>query len=136
MDSVVLSEYRGYGVGGKLIEARYDLVRALNLRGMVAGSLISDYHKVARTIPVEQYVEDVVAGKRFDSNLSKQLKKGFTVHGLIPNYSIDQRSCGWAAEIVWENPDFQPAQRVERRVTPLRPYAVTPGAAYSYRQSA
>ncbi len=110
---MVVPEYRSLGVGGKLIEARYDLIRRLNLRGLVAGSLIVDYHKVAATVPVEQYVRDVVAGTRFDSNLSKQLRKGFKVHGLIPNYSIDENSCGYGVEIVWLNPDY-------RRVQPRR----------------
>lgn len=119
--------YRSRGVGGKLIEARYDIARALNLRGMAAGSLIIDYCKVADHIPVEKYVEDVVAGRRFDSNLSKQLRKGFKVHGLIPNYSITDTSRNWGVEIVWENPEYrpqrQPASRVaQRRYTvPTRP---------------
>jgi len=112
--------YRSRGVGGQLIEARYDLVRALNLRGLVAGSLIIDYHKVADQIPVEKYVEDVVAGRRFDTNLSKQLRKGFKVHGLIPNYSKTATSRNWGVEIVWENPDYAPQRQPERRVMPRR----------------
>ena len=115
--------YQGRGVGGKLIEARYDIVRALNLRGMAAGSLIIDYYKVADHIPVEQYVQDVVDGKRFDTNLSKQLRKGFKVHGLIPNYSIHDLSLGWGVEIVWENPDYTEQRRPEKRIVP-RQYAV------------
>jgi hypothetical protein len=123
VDSVVIPAYRSRGVGGKLIEARYDIVRALNLRGMAAGSLIIDYHKVADHIPVEQYVQDVVDGKRFDTNLSKQIRKGFKAHGLIPNYSIDELSRGWGVEIVWENPDYTEQRRPERRIVP-RQYAV------------
>ena len=115
--------YQGRGVGGKLIEARYDIVRALNLRGMAAGSLIIDYHTVADHIPVEQYVQDVVDGKRFDTNLSKQLRKGFKVHGLIPNYSIHDLSLGWGVEIVWDNPDYMEQRRPEQRIVP-RQYAV------------
>jgi GNAT superfamily N-acetyltransferase len=124
VDSVVHPAYRSRGVGGKLIEARYDVVRALNLRGMVAGSLIIDYHKVADHVPVEKYVEDVVAGLRFDTNLSKQIHKGFQVHGLIPNYSIDELSRGWGVEIVWENPEYSSQRRPERRTVVPRRYAV------------
>lgn len=79
----------------------------MNLRGLVAGSLIVDYGLVADYVSAEQYVRDVVAGKRFDSNLSKQLHKGFTVHGLIPNYSDEPRSLGWGVEIVWHNRDYR-----------------------------
>ena len=112
--------YRSRGVGGKLIEARYDLVRALNLRGMVAGSLIIDYYKVADHMPVEKYVEDVVAGRRFDSNLSKQIHKGFKVQGLIPNYSKTNTSLNWGVEIVWENPEYAPQRQPERQVMARR----------------
>lgn len=120
---MVHPDYRGQGVGGKLIEARFDVVRALNLRGMVAGSVITDYYRVAGDVDAEQYVRDVVAGVRFDTNLSKQLRKGFKVRGLIPDYTVDESSCGWAAEIIWQNPDYQPAQPAPLRVLPRR-YAV------------
>lgn len=94
-------------MGSGLIDARYDLIRRLNLRGLVAGSLIVGYGKVADSVSPEQYVRDVVAGKRFDSNLTKQLHKGFEVHGLIPGYSIEEQSLGWGVEIVWKNPDYR-----------------------------
>ena len=127
MDTVVIGDYRGYGVGSKLIEARYDLIRALNLRGLIAGSLIADYYTVADTVSVEQYVRDVQAGKRFDSNLTKQLHKGFEAIGIIPNYTIDDRSLGYGVEIVWHNPDYRPRparpawRRPLQRIAPLRP---------------
>lgn len=108
-------------MGGTLIEARFDVARALNLRGMVAGSLIADYHMVADEMSVEQYVQDVITGKRFDSNLSKQLRKGFQVSGLIPGYTIADSSCGWGVEIIWHNPDYQP-HHILRKWIPTRPY--------------
>ena len=112
MDSVVLSDYRSQGVGGKLIEARYNLIRKLNLRGLVAGSIPIDYSKVADHVSIEQYVRDVVAGTRFDTNLSKQLRKGFKVHGLIPNYTTELSCGGYGVEIVWDNPEYRPLRPV------------------------
>lgn len=105
-------DYRGHRVGSLLIEARFDLIRRRNLRGLVAGSLIVGYGAVADHVSVEQYVRDVVEGKRFDSNLSKQLHKGFEAHGLIPNYSNDDQSLGWGVEIVWHNPDYRRAPSI------------------------
>lgn len=116
-------DYRGRSVGSQLIEARFDLVRALNLRGMVAGSLIADYHTAAASVSVEQYVQDVVAGRRFDNNLTKQLHKGFKARGIIPNYTLAASSCGYAVEIVWDNPQHRPAWRVPLRAIPRRPAA-------------
>lgn len=130
MDCVVRPDYRGRSVGSQLIEARFDVVRALNLRGMVAGSLIADYHRVAASVSVEQYVQDVIAGRRFDNNLSKQLHKGFKARGIIPNYTVAATSCGYAVEIVWDNPHYYPAWRVPLRVAPHRPAAASYASSY------
>lgn len=80
-----------------------------------------DYHKVAHHIPVEQYVEDVIAGRRFDTNLSKQLRMGFRALALIPNYVADDwRTLGWGVTIIWENPDYQPGMAVTKPYLPTR----------------
>ena len=109
VDCVVLRAYRGQGVGGRLIRARYRVARKHNLRGMIAGSLPIDYHKAAAEgVRIDDYVADVVAGRRWDTNLSKQLKKGFRVRNIIPNYMEDApRTLGYAAAILWDNPDYR-----------------------------
>ncbi|MCI0555603.1 MAG: GNAT family N-acetyltransferase, partial [Anaerolineae bacterium] len=107
VETCVHPDYQGQGVGGMLMEARFAVAKRRNLRGMVAGSAIIDYGQVADHVPVEQYVADVVAGRRFDRNLSKQLRKGFRVHNIIPNYlEDDPRSAGWGVTIVWQNPEY------------------------------
>ena len=91
------------------MDARFALVRQRNLRGIVSGSSIIDYHKVAAHTPVERYVQDVIDGRRFDTNLSKQLHKGFEPMGIIPNYtSNDPKTLGWGVTIMWRNPDYRP----------------------------
>ncbi|NDJ60203.1 MAG: GNAT family N-acetyltransferase [Chloroflexi bacterium] len=126
VESFVHPRYQGCGIGSTLMDARFDLARRLNLRGMVAGSMIMDYHTVADTMSAAQYVREVVAGQRFDTNLSKQLRKGFRVRNLIPNYAYDPRTLNWAVAIVWHNPAYradQPILRVAqpgRYIVPLR----------------
>ncbi|MBW4438153.1 MAG: GNAT family N-acetyltransferase [Pleurocapsa minor GSE-CHR-MK-17-07R] len=114
VDSAVLPEYRSRGVGSKLMDARFAVLKQLNLRGMIAGSLIIDYHKVASEVTPEQYVQDVIDGKRFDTNLTKQLHKGFRVHNIIPNYFNDARTLNYGVGIVWQNPDFDPSRPILR----------------------
>ena len=116
VESCVHPAYQGRGVGSKLMDARFNVLRKLNLRGMVAGSAIIDYPKVADSVSVEQYVQDVIDGKRFDTNLTKQLHKGFRVARLLPGYLPVEETGGWGVEIVWDNPDFQP-QQPERQGT-------------------
>ncbi len=114
VESCVHPAYRGMGVGGKLIEARFHVARRLNLRGMVAGSALFSYHRFADRVGPEEYVRGVVEGRFFDMNLSKQLAKGFRVLAVIPNYVTDPEACGWGALIVWDNPDFHPARKAQR----------------------
>ncbi|MCA9910777.1 MAG: GNAT family N-acetyltransferase [Anaerolineae bacterium] len=110
VESCVHPEYRGRGVGSLLMDARFDVLRRLNLRGLIAGSIPMDYHTVAASMTIEDYVREVVEGLRFDTNLSKQLHKGFQVHNLIPGYIHDARSRNWAVAIVWDNPAYQPSK--------------------------
>lgn len=118
VDSAVHPDYQGRGVGSKLMDARFALLRRLNLRGLVAGSLFMDYHTVADVVTPQQYVQDVVSGARVDNNLSKQLHKGFKVHNLIPDYIDDPRTHNWAAAIVWTNPDYVPSKTAT--IIPMR----------------
>ena len=108
VETFVHPDYQSRGVGSKLMNARFDLLRRLNLRGLVAGSMIIGYSDAAAELTAEQYVQEVVAGKRFDPNLSKQLRKGFKVKNLIPNYTEDPRTRDWAAAILWLNPEYRP----------------------------
>lgn len=110
VESNVHPDYQGQGVGGKLIEARFDTAKLLNLRGMVAGSTLKDYGLHAREVTPDVYVRGVVEGVYFDSNLSKQIIKGFhPIFGAsIPNYVEEESSLGWGNVIVWRNPDYDP----------------------------
>lgn len=121
VDSFVHPQYRSHGVGGKLMDARFAVAQRLNLRGMVAGSLIIDYYKVADSVPAEQYVREVVAGKRFDSNLSKQVHKGFKAGLPVANYADSWRSLDWGVPIIWENPEYRPVRRLWPALKPTYP---------------
>ncbi|MCB9454296.1 MAG: hypothetical protein H6672_22915, partial [Anaerolineaceae bacterium] len=82
-------------------------------------SAIVDYHRVASVMSPEEYVWAVSQGQLFDTNLTKQLHKGFRVHSLIPNYlEGDPDTLGWGVAIVWENPDYRPAHRVRTTTVP------------------
>lgn len=126
VESAVHPDYRGCGVGSLLMDARFNVLRRLNLRGMVAGSAIIDYAAVADQMPVEVYVDEVVKGKRFDTNLSKQLHKGFKAVKIIPNYLKDPETAGYGVLIVWDNPTYRPHTQAQHRqnLTVLRPASV------------
>lgn len=101
-DITVLPEFRGRGVGRLLYEARKDLVRQCEKRGIVAGGSLPGYFEHKATMTAHEYVAAVVAGEMSDPTLSFQLKNGFEVRGLLANYIEDEADDGWAALIVWE----------------------------------
>lgn len=98
---------RGQGVGAMLYEARKKTVVRFNLKRMVAGGRIPGYGKVAHLMTPEQYVEEVVAGRRSDQVLGFQIQNGFSVVRVIPDYlSFDKESKGFATLIEWKNPSY------------------------------
>ena len=111
-DIGVKPEYRGLGLSRLLYQARHDLVQRLNLKGHVAGGMLSGYGAVKQDLAVEEYVQEVVQGKRFDPTLSVQLRRGFRVHGIIHNYLDDPVCDNKAAFIVWHNPTYTPHEPI------------------------
>ncbi len=104
LDITVHPEQRGKGLGALLYEARRRLVRAENLRGILAGGMIPGYRAVMDTVDAPTYIIDVVEGRRTDPTLSFQLRQGFEVRGLLPGYVNGTAGGGIATFLVWENP--------------------------------
>lgn len=94
--------WQGRGIGRLLYQARIDLARRLGCRAFVAGARIPGYHLEAHRMSLEAYVEAVVAGRIFDSTLTKQLRVGFQVRGVLRDYAPDPETLGHAALIVME----------------------------------
>jgi GNAT superfamily N-acetyltransferase len=95
---------RGSGIGGRLYTARRRLTRQLRLLRIRAGARLRGYHRHAATLPADEYAARVVQGELKDPTLSFQLRQGFQVFAVVPNYlSHDPESLGWAALIEWMN---------------------------------
>ena len=109
-DLNVHPKYRGMRVGGRLYEARQQLVRRLNLRGELAGGLIPGYHQHADTLTIAQYVLHVHQTRLHDPTLSMQLRNGFRVRGILYDHIADPRSHNAATLIMRENPYYHPKQ--------------------------
>jgi hypothetical protein len=76
---------------------------------MVGGSRLPGYGAVARGLPADEYVSEVVAGSRTDPVLSAHLKDGWQVVKPIHGYlQHDPESDNWAAVIQWVNPECPP----------------------------
>jgi GNAT superfamily N-acetyltransferase len=106
-DMTVLPEYRGRGIGRMLYDRRKQFVIDSGKRGIIAGGSLPGYFDHKGSTPVDEYVESVVRGEIYDPTLTFQLANGFEVRGLLENYLEDEADDGWAALIVWENPEYQ-----------------------------
>lgn len=98
---------RGQGLAKLLYGARHDLVRRLNLRGHVAGAMPKGYGAVANEMPIEQYVTEVIREIRADPVLTVQLKRGYGVWGIIPDYLEDESCRNHGVFIVWRNKGYR-----------------------------
>ncbi|MEO0564313.1 MAG: GNAT family N-acetyltransferase [Chloroflexota bacterium] len=131
VDNVVVPRWRGRGIGGRMMRARYNVARRLNLRGMIAGSMPIDYHKAAaQGVDIHTYIAQVLRGERWDTNLSKQIRKGCRVLNVIPNYLTDaEDTLNYGVAIVWDNPDYRPARTTHTRkpARPAREVRLQPG---------
>lgn len=107
VDISVHPDFRRKGVGSRLYNARKALVKQLNLRGEIAGGMIPGYEHYKAQMPVEKYIEQVIAGKIMGRTLPMQLKNGFEVRGILYDHITDPRADNTATLLVRKNPDYR-----------------------------
>jgi predicted amidohydrolase/GNAT superfamily N-acetyltransferase len=109
-DVYVDPEARGRGVGAALYEARRQLCKRLNKRRILAGGRLHGYREYAARMSPDEYAERVAIGELRDAVLSFQLREGFVLRGVMPNYLPDPLSLNHASLIEWLNPDYRRPQ--------------------------
>lgn len=101
---IVEPDLQGRGIGSALYCARRSFVERMGLLRIRAGARLPGYHRHAAHQSAEAYVARVVEGRQSDPTLSFQLKHGFHVLAVAPDYlRHDPESCGHAAVIEWIN---------------------------------
>lgn len=107
-DVSVHPDFRRLKIATKIYDARKALAKELNLRRIIAGGRLFNYCEHAANISAEEYASKVVKGELSDPVLSFQLKNGFKLIKVMPNYMLDPRSLNYATFIEWINPDYKP----------------------------
>ena len=122
LDALIAPEYRGYRLGRRLYEARKELCRQHNLRAILAGGRIPNYHEHAHEMSAAEYLEAVRERKIYDPILTFQLSNDFQVTRLLKRYMPeDEKSQGYATLLEWKNIFFEPDTNVIRsRKTQVR----------------
>ncbi|QBQ53966.1 bifunctional GNAT family N-acetyltransferase/carbon-nitrogen hydrolase family protein [Nitrosococcus wardiae] len=109
MDVFVDPDHRGLRLGRRLYDARKELCRNLNLRAILAGGRIINYHRYAGKLTATEYIEAVRRKEVHDPILSFQLANDFEVKRLMKNYlPEDEKSCGFATLLEWNNILYEP----------------------------
>ena len=102
----VRPEYRKRGIGSALYQARFDLVRRLNLKGWYTGGMLMGYEDYRDEMSVAEYGQKVLTGEIIDPTVSMQKNRGFELREVIIDYMEEEQAGDAAVLIVWENPDY------------------------------
>lgn len=114
-DMCVDPEARQQGIGSLLYRARKKLIQDRGLKRLLTGGRIPGYALVAQEMTPQEYVADVVRGKRKDVTLSFQLANGLVVLDVVPEYLDDPQSRGFATLLEWLNPEYVTNVSLEAR---------------------
>ena len=107
VEMAVRPSFRRQGIGTALYQARFDLVKRLNLKGWYAGGMLMGYDKHRGKMSVEDYGNQVLAGTLVDPTVTMQQRRGFELRALILDYMEEEIAGDAAILIVWENPDYE-----------------------------
>ena len=108
IDILVLSKFRKLGLGQRLYDYRKELCRKLNLKSIIFGGRIPNYHKHSDMLSPKEYVEKVQQKEIYDPVLNFQLSNGFRPLDVIAGFlEEDIESKEFAVLLKWENPDYE-----------------------------
>jgi GNAT superfamily N-acetyltransferase len=99
-DISVHPDHRGRGLARGLYAARQDTVRRLGLKGQVTAGMMRGYGAVKDRMSADEYYRRLADGTVNDPTLSAQMKIGFELRRLLPNYVHDPVCNDYAVLIV------------------------------------
>lgn len=100
----IVPEFRGMRLGRRLYDARKELCEKLNLKAIVFGGRIPNFHKYAENMSPKEYIRKVRIKELFDPTLSFQLANDFHVKKILEGYLPgDKESKAYAVLMQWDN---------------------------------
>lgn len=100
----VVPEFRGMRLGRRLYDARKELCEKLNLKAIIFGGRIPNYHKYASELSPKEYIQKVKNKELYDPPLSFQLANDFHVKKILSDYMPgDKESRAYAVLMQWDN---------------------------------
>ena len=100
----IREEFRGMRIGRRMYDYRKDLAEKLNLRGIVFGGRIPNYHEFADELSPKEYIEKVRLKEIHDPVLNFQLSNDFHPVSILKGYlEGDAASNEFAVLLRWDN---------------------------------
>ena len=104
IDVFIRPEYRGLRLGRRLYDYRKELCEELNLKSIVFGGRMPNYHKFQNEITPKQYIEKVKRKEIHDPVLNFQTSNDFHPVRIIKGYlEGDTASNEYAVLMQWDN---------------------------------
>jgi predicted amidohydrolase/ribosomal protein S18 acetylase RimI-like enzyme len=104
IDVFIKPEYRGLRLGRRLYDYRKELAENLNLKGIVFGGRIPNYHKYKDEFTPKQYIEQVKNKEIDDPVLNFQMSNDFHPVRILKGYlEGDTHSDEYAVLMEWDN---------------------------------
>lgn len=100
--------YRGLRLARRMYDYRKELCETLNLKSIMFGGRIPNYHEYADKMRPKEYIENVRKKEIYDPVLTFQLSNDFHVRKVMTNYlPNDEESKHFACLLQWDNIYYQ-----------------------------
>ncbi|UAB82351.1 GNAT family N-acetyltransferase [Marixanthomonas sp. SCSIO 43207] len=104
IDVFIHPDYRGLRLGRRLYDYRKELCENLNLKSIVFGGRMPNYHKYAETLSPKKYLEKVRSKEIEDPVLNFQLSNDFHPLRVLKGYLEGDAASGeYAVLMKWDN---------------------------------
>lgn len=115
IDLFIKPEFRGLRLGRRLYDYRKEICEKLNLKAIIFGGRIPNYHEYEKELTPKQYLDKVKSKLIYDPVLSFQLSNDFRPVRVIKNYlKGDDVSKEYAILLKWDNIYYEkPSKRIK-----------------------
>lgn len=104
IDIFIKPKFRGLRLGRRLYDYRKELCENMNLKGIVFGGRIPNYHKYTETLSPKEYIEKVRLKEIHDPVLNFQISNDFYPSKILKRYLPgDEASNEFAVLLRWDN---------------------------------
>jgi len=111
IDVFIDPDYRGMRLGRRLYDYRKDLCEKLDMKCIIFGGRLPNYHRYSDEFTPKEYINKVRLKEIHDPVLNFQLSNDFHVKKILRNYlSGDTESKEYAALLEWNNIYFEAPQ--------------------------